>query len=413
MRTDPAAILQRSGTHHTSGAGQKRLRDILVIGEVALAFVLACGAALLIREVVRLRNSDTGMVTRNVATFHVGHRMISRGRERPFDTDIRQFYDIAERVRQLPDVRASGFIQALPLQNWGWQTSSRDLVRGRNSEQEAFSIELRYVTPGYFQSLGIPVLKGRAFSDADNREAPGVILVNEALARQYFGNEDPIGRETTRGIIVGIVGDVRQMHLDRGAVPEVYYPIAQNWSQISELGMTLVVSTRNRPEPSIEAIRRIIREVNPNLAIFDIKTMDRVLTDSLADFVFYLSLITMFAAVAVALALTGTYGVVSFAAASRTREFAIRFAVGANKWQVMRSILGESVFLTAIGLALGVGIAFAVAPVLQNLPVNVRPPDAGVTFSIVLLIGVVAVAAAAIPARRAAGVDPSSALRNE
>jgi predicted permease len=413
MRTPPSTILQRAGTHFTMGIAQRRLRAGLVIAEVALAFILATGAALLTREIVRLRNTDPGMVTKNVATLHVGHRMISRGRERPFDTDVRQFYDIAEQVRQLPDVRAAGFIQALPLQNWGWQANSNDFVRNRDPQPPPFPIELRYVTPGYFQALGIPLRKGRGFGAGDNRDSPGVIIVNEALAQRYFGSQDPIGLQTTRGVIVGVVGNVRQVHLDRPAAPEVYYPLAQNWSQTSELGMTLVLSTRNRTEASLDAVRRIIRDVNPNLAVFNIKSMDEVVAESLADFTLYLSLIATFAVLAVALALTGTYGVISFTATSRMREFAIRFAVGADTWRVMRLILIEAFMLTALGIALGLCITFVAAPVLTNLPVSVRPPDAATATPIALLIGVIAIAAALFPARRAARPDLVTVLRNE
>src|SRR5262249_30371480 len=221
----------------------------------------AAGATLLLRELVRLQNTDAGMVTKDVVSFHLGRRMISRGRERPLASDVRQFYEIAERVRQLPNVRAAGFTQVVPLQNWGWQATSNDFVRGR-AASEVFSIELRYVTPGYFETMRVPLLRGRGFTLEDNREAPGVILINETLARRYFGNEDPVGKETTRGIIVGVVGDVRQVNLDRAASPEIYYPIAQNWSQVAELGMSLLVSTRNAPEAAISATREIIHDVN-------------------------------------------------------------------------------------------------------------------------------------------------------
>jgi len=411
IRQNVHVVLQSAGDRSTLSPGQSRFRDALVVAEVALAFVLAAGATLLLRELVRLRNTDAGMVTQDVVTFHLGHRMISRGRERPFDSDVRQFYEIAERVRQLPTVRAAGFTQVLPLQNWGWQATSNDFVRGR-AAPPVFSIELRYVTPGYFEALRIPLLKGREFTAQDNRDAQGVILINETLARQYFGNEDPIGKQTTRGLIVGVVGDVRQVNLDRAASPEIYYPVAQNWSQVGELGMSLLVSTRNAPEASIDTIRAIIRNINPNLAIFNIKTMDRVVADSLADFTFYLSLIGLFAILALLLALTGIYGIISFIAASRTREFAIRVAVGADSRRVLRLMVFKGFRLTAIGLVLGLFITFAAAPLLQNLPISVRRPDALTTVPLALFVTVVALTACLWPALRAARVDPMTTLRN-
>ena len=218
-------------------------------------------------------------------------------------TDVRQFYEIADRVERLPGVRAAGFTQLLPLQNWGWTSNSIDFQeRGRPPERRVFPIELRFVTPGYFRALGIPV-RGRAFTDRDDQHAPFVILINEALARKSFPGEDPIGKKTTRGTIVGVVGDVRQANLDRPSVPELYTAIAQNWSQVSELGLTLVVNAADRPERLIDSVRGIVRDVNPNLAVFRIKTMDAVVADSLADFTIYLTLIAAAAGLALVMAI--------------------------------------------------------------------------------------------------------------
>src|SRR5262249_52893945 len=262
-------------------------------------------------------------------------------------------------------------------------------------------IALRYVTPRYFDALGIPIRAGRVFTDADTRESTPVVLVNETLARRQFPGIDPIGLATNRGTIVGIVGDVRQVNLDRPADPELYYPAAQNWSQVSELGMSLVVRTEMRPEALLPVVRSIAGQVNPNLAIFNMRTMDGVVADSLADFTVYLSLMTLFAALGLLLAVTGTYGVISYTARSRTREFAIRMALGADNRRVMRSVLGQGVRLTGLGIGLGLLGVLAGAPLLQNLPVSVRPPDIATAAPIALFIGLVAIAACLIPARRA------------
>ena len=406
MRTNTQSVLQESGGHSTMGAGQRRLRDALVVAEVALACVLAVGAAVLIRELGRLRATDIGMVTSRVVTFHVGHRMTPQ-------TDQNQFYDIADRVAALPGVRAAGFIQMLPLQNWGWSSNSSDFRRrGEPPPATTFPIELRYVTPGYFQALGIPIRKGRALTEQDTKDAPRVILINEALARQTFGSEDPVGRETTRGTVVGVVGDVRQVNLDQAAVPELYYPIAQNWSQVSELGLTLVVSA-DSPAATIDAVRSVVRDVNPNLAVFGVKSMDRVVADSLADFTLFLMLMGGFAALALLLASTGTYGVLAYIAASRTREFALRIAMGADRGRVTRLVLAQGLRLTALGLVLGVIAALAAAPLLDKLPMTIPRPTAVTIAPVAILIGVIALLACLIPAYRAARVDPMTALRQE
>jgi putative ABC transport system permease protein len=409
-RRDPRATLQETGGHATMGPAQRRLRNGLVVAEVALAFVLGVGASVLLRELVRLRATDAGLVATNVITFHVGQ---PRSPDRNAEIGLR-FYDVADRVLQLPGVLAAGFAQMLPLQNWGWTSNSIDFrVRGRPARTEEFSIELRYVTPGYFEALGIPIRRGRSFTSADKAGALPVIVINETLARRAFPGEDVVGLVTTRGTIVGTIADVRQVNLDRPAVPEVYYPIAQNWSQVSDLGMTLVVRTRDRPEPLIDAIRSTIRSVNPDQAIFGIKTMETVVEESLSAFTLSLSILSAFAILAIALALSGTYGVISYLASSRAREFAIRVALGAGRRRVIGFVLGHGVSLTALGLLVGMAGALAAAPLFSAAPVTVRRPDAVTLIPVACVIGFVAAIAALVPAWRAARVDPMTALRSD
>ena len=399
---------QATGGVATASSGQRRLRDGLVVLEVALAFVLAVGATLLVRELIRLRDLDAGMAPDSVLTVHVGQRMTPR-------TDPQSFYAIADRVAQLPGVRAAGFTQLLPLQNWGWTSNSSDFRRrGQAAPQNTpFPIEMRYVTPGYFQALGISFQRGRGFTDRDVREAPPVIVVNDTLARRVFGGDDPVGVETTRGTIVGVIADIRQVHVDRAAAPEIYFPIAQNWSQVSELGMSLVVAARERPESLAGSIRGAIRDVDPNLAIFSMRTMKGVIADSLSDFTLFLLLMATFAALAVVLAATGTFGVIACLASSRTREFAIRVALGADGGRVARLVLGHSVRITSLGLVAGLVAVVLAAPLLRMLPATVRPPDPFTIVPVALLIGAVAVGASLIPAWRASRANPMTALKAE
>ena len=414
-RTGTRAALEQTGGRSTVSRSQRWLRNALVVTEVAIALVLAAGSSVLIRELVRLRTADSGMDTRNVLTAHIGHRMTPRNSSRPFDEDIRPFYDIEARAAQLPGVRAAGLTQLLPLQSWGWSSVSGDFqVRGEAASQgPPFRIELRFVTPGYFPALGIPIVRGRGFTRQDNRESPRVLVINETLAKRAFGGRDPIGLDTTRGLIVGIAGDVRQVHLDRAAEPELYTPIAQNWSQLSELGMTLVVSAQRDPESLAGGVRRIVQEVSRDLAVFNVKTMARVVDDSLADFTLYLALIAAFAALALVLAATGTYGVISCVALAREREFAIRAALGASRGRLAALVVRDGVIFGAIGAALGTLGALAAAPLLGNLPVTIRPPDAATIAPAALLLGALAIAASLAPARRASSADPMAALRSE
>jgi predicted permease len=406
VRKDTRTVLQESGGAITVGTGQRRVRCGLVVAEVALAFVLAVGALLLVREFARLRDTDTGMRTRHVVTFHLGRRV------GPAD-DGRRFYEIADRVAALPGISAAGFTQLLPLQNWGWTSNSTDFTQaGQPPQLPEFPIELRYVTPGYFDALGIAIRGGRGFTSADDRDAPPVIMINETLANLYFGADDPVGTRMNRGTIIGVVADVRQTHLDRPASPELYFPVAQNWSQVAELGMSLVVRTGDRPGASTEAIRSVIRDTDPGLAVFGVRTMDGVVAESLSDFTLYLALMTAFAVIALVLALTGTYGVVSSITASRTSEFAIRLALGADAKRVTRLVVAHGLGLTVLGLGLGLLALLAAAPLLQGLPVTVRPPDIKTAAPVAMVIVAVAVTACLIPAKRAACIAPAAVLRS-
>ena len=196
-------------------------------------------------------------------------------------------------------------------------------------------------------------------------------------------------------------------------MPEIYYPVAQNWSQLSDVGMTLVVAARDQPEALSAPIRSIVRAVNPDLAIFNIRTMERVVDDSLSDFTLYLSLIAGFAGVALVLALTGTYGVIAYLASARTKEFAIRSALGASASRVMRLVLGRGVALTGIGLAVGLAAAVLAAPLVNGLPVIGRPPGVATVAPVAAFIALVAIAACLVPALRTARVSPMVALRDE
>jgi len=305
-------------------------------------------------------------------------------------------------------------VQMLPLQSWGWSANTVDfVVRGRPQRTDEFTMELRFVTPGYFDAIGIPIRRGRGFTSADTPANPHVIVINDALARRAFPGEDPIGLVTTRGTIVGTIGDVRQSGLDRAPSPELYTPIAQNWSQISDLGMTLVARTADRPEPMIDAIRSTIHDVDPGQAIFAVKTMDAVVAESLTGFSLSLSILSVFAALAIVMALTGTYGVISYLASSRMREFAIRVALGSGTSRVSRFVLGRALVLTLLGLGAGLAAAMMSMPLLDAAPVTLGRPDVPMVLVVAALIGGVAVLAALVPARRAARVDPVVILRTD
>ena len=399
-RLDTHRITKEASGHATMGRRFAALRDALVIVEVALAFVLATGASMVIRELVRLRSVDMGMATERVAVLHVTPRVTAA-----------DYQAIEDRVSQVPGVRAAGFIQMVPLQNWGWQADFE--IRGRAPEPGVRRIiELRYVTPGYFRAMGVPIVSGRGFNAGDTPTAPRVVIVNETLAKRYFPGEDAIGKELDRGFIVGIAADVRNERLDRPTTPELYYPAAQNIAMTSDLGMSLIAQTAGDPAAIVPALRSAIQDVRPNLAVFNARTMEQVVDDSLADLYMYRWLIGLFAGLALLLAAIGLYGVIAYMTASRTREFAIRLALGSKAAALARLVISRGVALAGLGLVAGGSATLALARVFASLPLG-GSPDAVTYGTIALILIAIALCASAIPALRAATVDPASALRHE
>ena len=397
-RVDVQTVTKEGGGHVTRAGTFGRLRDGLVIVEIALAFVLATGAALVMREIARLERVPSGMDTTNVLSVHITPRSTARN-----------YYAIEQRVAAIPGVRAAGFTQLTPLQNWGWEATFS--IRSRPAET-GMTAGLRYVTPGYFQALGIPIVRGRGFTDQDTENAPRVILVNGAFAHRFFPNRDAVGQELNRGTIVGVVGDVRQVSLDHEAAPELYYPAAQNVTMASDIGMSLIVKTDRRPEGSIAAIRSAVRDIDPTLAVFNVKTMDQVVTDSMWQLNLYRWLIGLFASLALVLATVGLYGVISFGAASRLREFAVRLALGSEPGQLIQLVVARGLILAICGIVAGFVAALLVSPSARAVsPALAIEPSTSLAVAVLLIV--VALVASALPALRAARIDPAAALRHD
>jgi predicted permease len=397
-RVDLITVTSKSSSDLPMTRSFGRLRDGLVALEVALAFLLVLGAAIVMREIVRLHDVESGMTTANVISLHLTPR-----------APAQDYYAIEARVRQLPGVRHAGFTQLVPLQNWGWFADFA--IPGRTIDGRA-TAGLRYVTPGYFETLGIPVIKGRGFTDGDTAESPRVILINDALARQYFPNEDPVGRALDRGTIVGVVRDVHQVHLGTPAEPEIVYPAAQNVTMASDIGMSLLVRTSGPPEAVIAATRQAIAAINPNLAVFNIRTMEQVVSDSLWELRLYRWLVGLFAALALVLATIGLYGVIAYNVAARTREFAVRLALGSEPAGIVRLVVSRALGVTGIGIAAGMLAAITLTLIFSHNVVVART-GAETYALIVVLFLVIAAVACAIPAVRVAAVNPATALRSE
>jgi predicted permease len=366
-------------------------RDALVVVEIALAFVLLVGAGLLLRTFINLHRTNPGLNPENVLTLHV---VLSGAQDS---------MAIEERVAQIPGVRAAGMISLLPLQDSDW--SGGFTVSGLPDVHET---ELRFVTPGYFRAIGIPLRRGREFSAHDNGATPRGIIINDTLARMYFPDQDPIGRGTDRGIIIGVVGDVPDMALGVPAKPAMYFA---GYAQLGRIGSTLVVRGYGPPETVLGAIRAAVREVRPTQALFQVATMQNVIEESLATPRLYAWLLGVFAVMGTLLALAGIYGVISYLVSQRTREFGIRMALGADSVGILLLIMSRGAWLTALGLAIGIAAAAGLTRVLKGVLYGVAPLDPGNFAAVAALLGMVALGACLIPTRRAARVNPSVALR--
>ncbi len=403
--------LKEGGARGTVGGRSATYRNALIVAEFALALVLLIGAGLLMRSFRALNATDPGLVASGVLTMSVSVPDDKYANDGMWP----KFYEPAlDRIRALPGVQSAGMIRLLPLQNWG--TNGNFGIEGRPTEEPGRRpfAETREISPGYFQTMRIPLLKGRDISNADTAAAPFVALINDALARRYFPNEDPIGRKIawagTR-TIVGIVANTRQAGLDRDPLPEIYMPAAQRPRSLS--GMTLVIRTNVEPTSVTHAVEQAIQSVDPAQPVFGVKTMERVVSDSLSSQRLYVWLLGVFAGIALILASAGIYGVMSYLVSQRTQEFGVRMALGASAGDVLRMVLKQAVTLIGAGVLVGLAGAFAITRVLSNFLFGVKPTDILTFAGVSALLTAVALVATYLPALRATKVDPMIALRYE
>ena len=414
-RLDFVESLKEGGRGLSEGLHRSRARGLLVVADVAVAAVLLVGAGLLINSFLRLQHIDPGFNPQHVLTFKMDLPYV-----RYSGLSQTQFFERAiERLSHLPGVLSASAVLPLPLD--GDEVGTMLNIEGQpvaeaNRPRTGYS----WVEPGYFRTVGIPFIKGRDFTPADDLEATPVVIIDQTLARQFFPHQDPIGRRIKPGIgngyntapwreIVGVVGDVRQYGLTSGPGPEVYVPLAQ-----SPLGsMNFVVRTGVDPLSMVGTVREEMAEMDKNLPFYGVKTFNQYLGQGFAQPRFLTLLFGLFAALALALAAVGLYGLVSYSASQRTHEIGIRMALGAEKRDVLRLVVGQGFKLTILGVAVGIAGSFALTRFMSSLLYGVKPTDP-VTFTAVafVLVGV-ALLASYLPARRATKVDPMVALRYE
>jgi putative ABC transport system permease protein len=409
FKTNVQEALKDGGS--SIGLGGLGLRSALVVAEIAAAFVLLAGAGLLLKSFMHLRSVQPGIKPEHVLTAK-----LSLPVEKYADNDARRRFhqELIERITRLPGVEAAGITSHLAVEEYG--TNGNTPIEGKSypPNQEPL-IEYRIVSPGYFRTMGITLLRGRAFDDDDRQDAPPVVIINEAMARAVWGDEDPLGKRIFGNpwvTVIGVVSDVKNVGLTAQARPELYLNYAQELSQLKP-SVTLVVRSRLDPAALTTAVRREVQAIDPAQPLFAVATMQAILDNTISDRRLNMTLLGVLAALSLMLAVVGIYGVMSYTVAQHTREIGIRMALGAPASDILRLVVGRGLFLTALGVAIGVGSSLVLMRFIVALLFEVQATDAVNLVVIAALLTMVALLACFIPALRATRVDPMIALRHE
>jgi len=406
-RTDVQASL-RDGTRQVgAGARQRRLRQSFVVAEVALAVVLLVGAGLMLRSFTTLQAVDSGMDTRDVLTLRValpGRKYTEPAKTLPF------FQEATRRIRALPGVRSAGMISYLPFTGLNAGTGFTIVGEPPPPPGQEYVTDVSVCDNGYFQTLRLPLVKGRFFSEREMHEKSDVVVINEALANRHFPNGDAIGKSlvinmTDRDVpteIIGIVGNSRFVNLQTEIRPTTYWP----HPQLAYNSMTLAVRTASAPLTFAPAVEHEILAIDPDQPVSDVRTMDQWIARTLSQARFSSMLMTIFAALALGLAAIGIYGVMSYAVSQRTSEIGIRLALGAERRDILRLIVANGA-----SLAIGVALALVLSRTITGLLYETTGTDPLTFVAVVVVLGLVALLACYLPARRASRITPTEALR--
>jgi putative ABC transport system permease protein len=408
--TDVASRL-KDGTRSGGSQGRGRFRGLLVIAETALAMLLLIGSGLLLKSFLRLQSVDVGFNTHNLLTMNISlppSHYSGKPQQAAF------FRELTERVSTLPGVRTASVVGSPPFKIDNVFTMYKP---GHQTEEEGFGANYYNVSPSYFAAMGIPLLKGRLFTDHDDASSLPVILLNQTAADKLFPNEDPVGQRVHLSYepgmpvrtIVGVVRNTKQYGRDARDTRQFYEPYSQHpWAQ-----MYLMIRTAGDPLKMAAAVREQVRAIDANQPVAEVQSMDEIVDASVGDRRFSMLLMTCFAVLSLLLAAVGIYGVLSYAVTQRTREIGIRMAIGARAPHILRMIAGSGAALAGVGVSIGAAGALALTRVLRAQLFQVAPTDETVFIAAILTLMLVAILASLIPAVRAVRLDPNRALRND
>ncbi len=414
-----STVICANGRHATKGG--RRLRETLVVAEVALSLLLLVGAGLLVRSFVHLLNVDPGIETQGVLSARavIPQAAYSEPKER---ADF--FRELHETAAQIPGVVSAGLISNLPVTGGGmyeWRNNFTRPDRIAPNRSQWPSAMLRWVSPGYFETVGLRFIGGRSLTYADTERSPNVMLIDETLAAEIFPGENPLGQRLIIGYndweaeIVGIVGDVRQASLDQELQPHMYVSFMQTHTDMFAGLSTTTVTLRSNVDPIQLAgpLREAVLRLDPHLPLTEVQTLQQRLSASVRSQRFSMMLVGVFAVLALALTAVGLYGVISYLATQQKREFGIRLALGALERNVLTHVLRHGVILTAIGIVIGIGGVFAASRLLDRFLFDVSPLDPITIGSVCVLLSAISMAAMLVPARRASSADPVDVLRSD
>jgi len=421
-REDVSEALKQSAGRSASDSRGNRTRRVLVVAEVALSLMLLIGAGLLIRSLWMLRAVNPGFDPDHVITMQLS---ISPNHFTTLAQEAGFFDRVLRRVRALPGVHSAGANDTLPLS--GEESHQPIQIEGQPvvpmSDQP--EVDVNMISPGYIGAMHIPLLSGRDFDDSDVAQHPAVVLVSQSMAKQFWPNQDPVGKRLTMYFfpdsvrtVVGVVGDVKDDALSQTrSASALYMPLAQvtgpRGDQWHSFGMTLAARTQTDPQSVVSAIRNAVHEIDPDVPLLDIKTMQETVNDSLLQQRFTMFLLTGFAGLALFLAAVGIYSVLSYAVRRRVREIGIRMALGAQIGDVLRMVIAEGMKPTLLGVVIGLAGALALGRVLSSVIYGVSARDWATFVSVAILMTSIGLLASTLPAWRASRVDPMKTLREE